>query len=119
MEKIKRQTYTIDASGKAIGRIATQAAIFLRGKNKPEYEAREDAGAFVEVKNIGQAKFTGLKFTQKTYKHFSGYPGGLKQKKVSEVFAKNPGEVLRHAVMGMLPKNKLRPEMIKRLKIVK
>jgi large subunit ribosomal protein L13 len=119
MEKINRQTYTIDASGKAIGRIATEAAILLRGKNKPEYEKRADSGGFVEVKNISQAKFTGLKLNQKTYKHFSGYPGGLRQKKVSEVFEKKPGEVLRHAVLGMLPKNKLRPEMIKRLKIVK
>ncbi|MFA6551435.1 MAG: 50S ribosomal protein L13 [Patescibacteria group bacterium] len=117
MEKSNRQIYTIDASGKAIGRIATQAAILLRGKNKPEYEKREDTGGWVEIKNINQAKFTGLKLTQKTYKHFSGYPGGLKQKKVSEVFLKNPGDVLRRAVLGMLPKNKLRPEMIKRLRI--
>ncbi|PIT93951.1 50S ribosomal protein L13 [Candidatus Falkowbacteria bacterium CG10_big_fil_rev_8_21_14_0_10_43_11] len=118
MKKSNRPTYAIDASEKAIGRIATQAAILLRGKNKPEYEAREDAGGWVEVKNIGQAKFTGTKFTQKTYKHFSGYPGGLKRKKISDVFAKNPGEVLRRAVWNMLPKNKLRQDMIKRLKIL-
>jgi len=116
MEKINRPVNQIDASGQAIGRIASQAAALLRGKNKPEYLPNQDLGGWVEIKNIKQAKFTGAKLEQKTYKSFSGYPGGLKEKKLSDVYAKNPGEVLRKAVWNMLPKNRLRQEMIKRLK---
>ena len=118
VNKINRQFHTIDAAGQAAGRLATRIALILRGKHKPEYQANADLGDRVDVININQLKFSGAKLTQKVYKHFSGYPGGLRQKKVSEVFVKNPGAVLRHAVLGMLPKNKLRTGMIKRLKIV-
>ena len=115
--EIKRQKHTIDASGQAIGRVATQAVIFLRGKNKPEYQAHIDMGDFVTVENIVKAKFTGTKFENKEYHHYSGYPGGLKTVKLSRLFEKNPAEVLKKAVWNMLPKNKLRSEMIKRLTI--
>ncbi|MEK7067749.1 MAG: 50S ribosomal protein L13 [Patescibacteria group bacterium] len=115
--KIDKQIITIDATDKAIGRIASQAAIILRGKNKPEYQPNIDSGAKVAVINIAKARFSGTKLTKVEYKSYSGYPGGLKRVKIGKVFAANPGEVLRRAVWGMLPKNKLRPTMIKRLTI--
>ena len=117
MPKIERKSHTIDASGKAVGRLATEIAVLLRGKHKPEYQPNIDGGDIVEVSNIKQVKFTGDKLTQKIYYRYSGYPGGLKKTKMSDVFTKNPAEVLRRAVWNMLPKNKLKKEMIKRLKI--
>ncbi|OGF18346.1 50S ribosomal protein L13 [Candidatus Falkowbacteria bacterium RIFCSPLOWO2_12_FULL_45_10] len=116
--KSNQQPQTIDATDKAIGRIASQIAVLLRGKNKPEYQPHLDGGGGVAVINIAKAKFSGVKLKQAEYKRHSGYPGGLVRTKVSEVFAKNPGAVLRRAVWSMLPKNKLRRGMIKRLKIV-
>ena len=117
MNKTERQLHKIDATDKAIGRMATEIAGLLRGKHKPEFQLNIDIGDEVEVKNIKQAKFTGKKLDQKEYYRHSGYPGGLKTTKLSELFEKNPIEVLRKAVWNMLPKNKLRKEMIKRLKI--
>ncbi|MCK5459863.1 50S ribosomal protein L13 [Candidatus Parcubacteria bacterium] len=115
---MNRKTYTIDAADKAIGRIATEAVMFLRGKNEPNFEFHQDNGSFVVVKNISKTKFTGKKLKQKNYYHYSGYQGGLKTKKMGEVFESDPGEVLRRAVYNMLPKNRLRPNMIKRLKTI-
>ncbi|MFA5318221.1 MAG: 50S ribosomal protein L13 [Patescibacteria group bacterium] len=115
--KITRQLHKIDATERAIGRMATEIANILRGKNKPEYQPNIDLGDAVEVKNIKQAKFTGNKLEQKEYKSYSGYPGGLKTKKMKELLEKNPAEILKKAVWNMLPKNKLRNEMIKRLVI--
>ncbi len=117
MNKVERKLHTIDATEKAIGRIATEIANLLRGKHKPEYEAHLDMGDSVEVVNIKKAKFTGTKFNQKMYYHHSGYPGGLKETKIKDLFAKKPSEVLKKAVWNMMPKNKLRNEMIKRLTI--
>ena len=115
---MNRKTYTIDAADKAIGRIATEAVMFLRGKNESDFEFHQDKGSFVIVKNISKTKFTGKKLKQKNYYHYSGYQGGLKTKKMGEVFENDPGEVLRRAVYNMLPKNRLRPNMIKRLKTI-
>jgi len=95
--------------------MASEIVILLRGKNKPEYQPNIDAGDTVSVVNITQAKFTGAKFTDKMYYHFSGYPSGLKAIALKDLFAKNPGEVLKKAVWNMLPKNKLRAVMMKRL----
>jgi len=117
MKKIERQMHKIDATDKAVGRIASEIANFLRGKNKPEYQPNADLGDLVEVSNIGKVKFTGNKLEQKKYYHYSGYPGGLKEIGIKDLFSKNPAEVLRKAVWNMLPKNKLRSEMIKRLTI--
>ena len=117
MEKNKETNQQIDAANQAIGRLATKIAIILRGKDQPEYNPRLDSGAAVEVINIAKVKITGNKLEQKTYYSHSGYPGGLKTKTMKDVFAKNPAEVLRRAVWNMLPKNKLRQEMIKRLHI--
>ncbi len=119
MKKEKRKIRKIDASGKPLGRIATQIALTLRGKDKPAFRPHKDGGDFVEVENIKEIKITGNKMKDKVYYKHSGYPGHLKSEKMKEVFEKDPGEVLKRAVWGMLPKNKLRKEMIKRLKIVK
>lgn len=115
MNKIERKLHQLDATEQSVGRLATRVATILRGKNKPEYQPHLDLGDIVEVKNIKQLKFTGKKLDQKKYFHFSGYIGGLKTKKMSEVYAKDPGEVLRRAVRDMLPPTKLRPAMMKRL----
>lgn len=116
MEKIERKTHQIDAAGKPLGRLAAQIAMILRGKNKASFTPHIDGGDFVEVANCDKIKFTGKKLEQKEYIWHTNHPGGLKTKKVSDVFAKDPGQVLKNAVMGMLPKNKLRDQMIKRLK---
>ncbi|MFA5023590.1 MAG: 50S ribosomal protein L13 [Patescibacteria group bacterium] len=115
MKNIERKLHQLDAEGLTIGRLATKIATILRGKNKPEYEAHLDLGDIVEVKNISKMKFTGKKFDQKQYHHFSGYLGGLKSKKMSEIYVKDPGNVLYRAVREMLPPTKLRIKMLKRL----
>ncbi len=115
MKNIERKLHKIDATGKTIGRMATSIALVLRGKMKPEYQAHLDLGDIVEVSNLAKAKFTGKKLGQKEYHHYSGYLGGLKTKKMSEVFVKDPGEVLFRAVREMLPPTKLRTDMLKRL----
>jgi len=115
MKKLERKTHQIDATDQAVGRIATKIALILRGKNKPEYQPHLDLGDVVEVLNIAKLKFTGKKLAQKEYHHYSGYLGGLKTKKMSAIYALNPGEVLQRAVREMLPPTKLRPDMLKRL----
>jgi len=114
MNKIERKTHKIDATDRVAGRLATEIVTFLRGKNKPTFEPHIDAGDFVEIENASKMRFTGKKLEQKDYIWHSNYPGGLKRRKVKEVFEKDAGEVIKKAVMGMLPKNKLRDEMIKR-----
>ena len=114
---MQRKTHTIDATGKVLGRLAAEIAILLRGKHKPDFAPYKDEGDFVVVKNIGKLKFTGKKIDQKKYYHHSGYLGGLKEKSLKELLKENPSEILKRAVWGMLPGNKLREKMIKRLKI--
>ena len=114
---MERKTYTIDATGKVLGRLATQIAVLLRGKHKPTFVPYKDEGDFVTVQNIKNIKITGKKLEQKKYYRHSGYPGGLKETPLKKLFAEKPAEVLKKAVWGMLPRNKLRKEMIKRLKI--
>lgn len=118
MKKIDRQIHKMDATDEAAGRVATKVAILLMGKNKASYAPNIDNGDFVEVANLDKLKFTGKKLEQKTYYSYSGYPGGLKEKKLKDVFKNRPQEVLRRTVYNMLPKNKLRKEFIKRLKFV-
>ena len=112
----KRETHKIDASGKVLGRLATEIAVLLRGKEKPGYAPYKDMGDFVVISNIGEIKLTGKKMDQKKYYHHSGYMGGLKEVPLRKLLEKKPNEALKLAVMGMLPKNKLRPLQIKRLK---
>ena len=113
---MKREIHTIDATGKVSGRLATQIAVLLRGKQKPQFVPYLDMGDFVVVKNTSKMKFTGKKLAQKKYYHHSGYLGGLKEKSLEKLFAENPNEVLKKAVVGMLPRNRLKKEQIKRLK---
>ena len=112
-----RKLVKIDASGQAIGRLATKIANALRGKDQPEYAPNVDHGAIVEVSNIDQATFSGKKLEQKVYHSYSGYPSGLKTRKASVIFKNNPGEILSRAVREMLPDNRLRNGMLKRLNI--
>lgn len=114
---MERKTHTIDATNKVLGRLATEIAILLRGKNKTDFAPNKDIGDFVVVKSIKKIKITGKKFEKKIYYHHTGYLGGLKETPFKKLFKKDPGEVLKKAVFGMLPKNKLRAKQIKRLKI--
>lgn len=112
---MERKTHTIDATDKVLGRLATRIAILLRGKHKPQFQSHQDTGDFVLVKNVDKIKFTGKKMENKIYYRHSGYLGGLKQTPLKKLFKEKPAEVLRRAVFGMLPKNKLRARQIKRL----
>ena len=112
-----RETHTIDATGKVLGRLAAQIAILLRGKQKPDFLPYKDTGGFVTVKNINKMILTGKKSEKKKYFRHTGYLGGLKETPLKKVLKENPEEVLKKAVWGMLPKNKLRAKQIKRLKI--
>jgi large subunit ribosomal protein L13 len=117
MENIVRKTITVDADGKALGRLAAEVAVLLRGKNKPSFVPYKDVGDVVMVKNIDKMKFTGKKLENKNYFHFTGYLGNMKKATLKEfLIKKGPKEVLRKAVMGMLTKNTLRDKQIKRLK---
>lgn len=114
---INRKYYLLDAEDKILGRLATQVALLLSGKRKLDYAPHVDNGDFVVVVNAAKVKVTGLKLKQKTYTTYSGYPGGLKIKNLETVLKTKPTEIMRHAVKGMLPKNKLGSRMITRLKI--
>ncbi|MBU0476750.1 50S ribosomal protein L13 [Patescibacteria group bacterium] len=113
---MKRNTHTIDAEEKVLGRLATEIAMLLRGKQKIDFAPNREMGDFVVVKNVAKIKLTGKKKEQKIYYHHSGYLGGLKAVPFEKLFKRDAGEVLRKAVYGMLPKNKLRSRQIKRLK---
>ncbi len=115
MKKIERKLHKFDAAGKAVGRLASEIAIILRGKNKPEFEPHMDCGDIVEVSNLDKLTFTGKKEEQKNYYRYSGYPGGLKTIKMKDLKEKNPGEILERAVRDMLPPVKFRKAMLKRL----
>lgn len=112
-----RQTHKIDASGKIAGRLASQIATLLQGKNKVDYKPNVDSGDIVEVSNVAAMKFSGKKLDTKVYYRNTGYPGGIRTKKVKDMMAEEPQEVLRKMVYLMLPDNKLRANRIKRLKV--
>lgn len=114
---ITRTTTTIDAKGRSIGRIATEAARLLQGKHKPTYQPNVDAGDVVEVLHASQVRITGDKLEGKNYYHYSGYPGGMKTVQLKTVMAKDPADAIRRAVKNMLPKNRLQMERLKRLKV--
>jgi large subunit ribosomal protein L13 len=113
---MKRKTHIIDATNKALGRLASGIAILLMGKNKPNFDPSKDMGDFVVVKNVEKIKITGKKMDQKKYYRHSGYMGGLKEIPLEKIFKQKPAEVFKKAVLGMLPKNRLRKRMIMRLK---
>jgi large subunit ribosomal protein L13 len=112
---MQRNTHKIDATGQAYGRLASKIAILLRGKNKATYTPHIDEGDIVEVSNVDKMTYTGKKLIQKKYYRVSQYPGGLKSISLGAMNEKNPGEALGKAVKQMLPANKLRPGMLKRL----
>ena len=114
---ITRKWYVVDAEGLALGRVASQVANILRGKNKPIYTPNVDTGDYVIVINCEKVVLTGKKLDQKIYYKHSGYVGGLKETKYRKLMAEKPEEALRHAVVGMLPKGPLGRQMAKKLKI--
>lgn len=114
-----KETIKIDAKNEILGRLAVRVANLLRGKDKADFVPHQDRGARVEVFNTDLIKLTGKKILQKEYKWHSGYPGGLKKKKVSRQLSEDSREVLRRAVLGMLPKNKLQKVFINKLKLHK
>jgi large subunit ribosomal protein L13 len=115
--EIERRWYVVDADGKNLGRLATQIADTLRGKTKPQYTPHVDTGDFVIVVNAEKIAVTGKKLDEKVYYRHSGYPGGLKQRTLREQLERRPTEVLRMAVKGMLPKNRLAARQLTKLKI--
>ena len=112
-----RQTFKIDAKGRILGRLAVEIANILRGKNKVEFVPNLDVGDSVLIYNVKDIVFTGRKLLQKKYARHSTYPGGLKIETLKDVFSKNPEKVVFKAVYGMIPDNKLKNNMLKRLKI--
>src|SRR3989344_5540841 len=114
---ITRTWHLIDVKDKVLGRIATDIALALMGKSKPYFVRNLDCGDFIVVVNAKYVATTGKKEKQKLYGNFSGFPGGLKQKALWQMRAEKPTEIIRHAVWGMLPKNKLRDRLITRLYI--
>ncbi|MFZ0343462.1 MAG: 50S ribosomal protein L13 [Gaiellaceae bacterium] len=115
--EITREWYLVDAEGKTLGRLATQIADTLRGKRKPQFTPHVDTGDFVIVVNAEKIQVTGNKLDQKRYYRHSGYPGGLRSRTLREQLDRRPTEVLRVAVKGMLPKNRLARQQITKLKI--
>jgi large subunit ribosomal protein L13 len=115
--EIERRWYVVDAEGQTLGRLATRIADTLRGKRKPEYTPHIDTGDFVVVVNAEKISVTGKKLEQKIYYRHSGYPGGLRERTLAEELQRRPTEVLRKAVKGMLPRNRLARQQITKLKI--
>src|SRR5947209_10551015 len=113
----ERNWLVVDASGKTLGRLATQNADALRGKRKPEYTPHCDVGDFVIVVNAERIAVTGDKRTQKRYYRHSGYPGGLRSRTLNEMLERRPEEVIRRAVKGMLPRNRLGRAQLRKLKV--
>jgi large subunit ribosomal protein L13 len=116
-ENTEHKWYVVDASGKVLGRLASQIAKYLRGKHKPEYTPHSDAGDYIIVINASEIKVTGNKAQDKVYYRHSGYPGGLKEITFEKLLDKNPIEVIERAVKGMLPKNPLGRAMLRKLKV--
>ena len=114
-ETVKRDWFIVDAEGEVVGRLASKIAHVLKGKHKPSYTPHVDTGDNVVVINADKVRFTGMKMDQKEYITFSGYPGGQKKAKASEMAAKKPTFIIEKAVKGMLPKNKLGRAMFKKL----
>lgn len=113
--EIKRAWHLIDLKEKTLGRISTQIANLLMGKSKPYFVRNLDLGDYVVIINAKQVKVTGKKEEQKKYYQYSGYPGGLKSETLKDLRRRNPSGIIYHAVRGMLPQNKLRDRMLKRL----
>jgi large subunit ribosomal protein L13 len=116
-ESRQRDWYVVDAEGKTLGRLATQIADVLRGKRKPEYTPHVDTGDFVIVVNAAKVAVTGNKRADKIYYRHTGYPGGIRSRTLAEMLQRHPEEVIRKAVKGMLPRNRLARRQLTKLKI--
>lgn len=116
-ETRQRDWYVVDAEGKTLGRLATQIADALRGKRKPEYTPHVDTGDFVVVVNAAHVAVTGDKRRSKLYYRHSGYPGGLRSRTLGEMLERRPEEVVRKAVKGMMPRNRLARQQLRKLKV--
>jgi large subunit ribosomal protein L13 len=114
---VERKWYVVDAEGRTLGRLATEIAKILRGKNKPQYTPHVDVGDFVVVVNAEKVVVTGRKAEQKVYRRYSGYPGGLKETSYARMMERRPEEILRRAVYGMMPKTRLARRQMVKLKI--
>lgn len=115
--EVQRDWYVIDASDQVLGRLATQIATILRGKHKPTYTPSMDGGDFVVVVNAEKIRVTGRKAEQKVYYRHTGYPGGLRETPYKQMMEKHPERILRFAVKGMLPKNRIGRKMLTKLRI--
>jgi large subunit ribosomal protein L13 len=116
-KEIEQRWYLVDAEGQTLGRLATRIADTLRGKRKPQYTPHVDTGDFVVVVNAEKITVTGNKLEQKLYYRHSGYPGGLRSRTLAEQLERRPTEVIRKAVKGMLPRNRLARRQITKLKV--
>ena len=115
--EVERKWYVIDAEEKTLGRLASEIARILRGKNKPQYTPHVDTGDFVVVVNADRVIVTGRKAEQKVYRRHSGYPGGMKETSYEQMMERKPTEILRKAVYGMMPKGRLARQQMRKLKI--
>ncbi|MBR2349288.1 MAG: 50S ribosomal protein L13 [Clostridia bacterium] len=114
-ENVERKWYVVDASGMALGRVASQVAMILRGKNKPTFTPNVDTGDYVIVINCDKVVLTGKKAEKKFYRYHTGYVGGLKEVRYDKLMATKPEFVVKHAVKGMLPKNSIGRKMLSKL----
>jgi large subunit ribosomal protein L13 len=117
VNEIERRWHLVDASGRVLGRLASEVAVLLRGKHKPDFSPHLDAGDFVVVINAERIVLTGKKLKDKVYYRHSGYPGGLKASTAGELLKKHPTRVVEYAVRGMLPKTKLGDALFRKLKV--
>ncbi|RME69735.1 MAG: 50S ribosomal protein L13 [Nitrospirae bacterium] len=115
--EVERKWYVVDATDKVLGRLATQIAAYLRGKHKPQFTPNVDTGDFIVVINAEKVRLTGKKLDQKVYYHHTGYPGGLKAETARQRLQRKPEEIIKDAVWGMLPKNRLGRKLFKKLKV--
>ncbi len=115
--EVERKWYVIDAEGKPLGRLASEIARILRGKNKPRYTPHVDVGDFVVVVNAEKVIVTGRKAEQKVYRRHSGYPGGMKETSYGQMMERRPEEIVRKAVYGMMPRTRLARQQMRKLKI--
>jgi large subunit ribosomal protein L13 len=116
---VERKWYVVDARDAVLGRLAVKIAVHLRGKNKPVFTPNVDTGDFIIVVNADKVRLTGNKMTDKVYYHHTGYIGGIKAETAREMFEKHPERIIEKAVWGMLPKNTLGRQMLKKLKVYK
>jgi large subunit ribosomal protein L13 len=116
-QNFERKWFVIDASGKTLGRLATQAASVLAGKNNPMYTPYIDTGDHIIVVNAEKIQLTGLKAQQKLYRRYTGFPGGLREESFTKLLARRPEKIIEEAVKGMLPKTKLGRQMATKLKV--